>query len=95
MICDVTVGVFSYLDVNSLSGFNFNLLVILILRSNSITAQSPVICLFLDMGKLQCWTLLITLNSMCIQLHLDTKVLRDKCNRSDPHKERGCFQGGT
>lgn len=73
-------------------GMGFHSLVILILQSNSITVQSPVVRLFLEMGNCsgrQFWSLLTQYGTNCIW----TMILRDSCSRIDPHKERVDCQG--
>lgn len=53
----------------------FHLQIILTLQSNLITVQSiPCDLSILGNGKLQWQTVLITLNSICEQLHLDNDL---------------------
>lgn len=64
------------------------LLVVLVVQSNAIIAQSPVICLFVEAGKLQRQTFLINPNSICYQLHSDIDLEEPELTLA------GAFQGG-
>lgn len=67
---------------------SFHLQVVLIVQSNAIMAQSPVICLFVEVGKLQRQTFLINPNSICDQFHSDIDLERPELTLA------GMFQGG-
>lgn len=70
------------------SGPSFRLQVVLVVQSNAIIAQSPVICTFVIVAKLQRQTFLINPNSICYQLHPDIDLKEPELTLA------GAFQGG-